>query len=45
VVLLNPASRILPRGFGRAAVGLGAAFLVLGLSNLFSRAAFTLALG
>jgi hypothetical protein len=28
--------KILPRGFGQVAVGLGAAFLAVGLANLFS---------
>jgi hypothetical protein len=44
VVLLGTTPRILPRGFGHAAVGLGAAFLVLGLANLFNGVAFALAL-
>lgn len=44
VVLLGATPRMLPRGFGYAAVGLGAAFLALGLANLFSGVAFALAL-
>jgi hypothetical protein len=44
VVLLGATPPILPRGFGHVAVGLGAAFLVLGLANLFSGVAFALAL-
>jgi hypothetical protein len=44
VVLLGATPRILPRGFGQVAVGLGAVSLVLGLANLFSTLAFRLAL-
>jgi len=44
VVLLGATPPILPRGFGHVAVGLGAAFLALGLANLFSGVAFALAL-
>jgi hypothetical protein len=44
VVLLGATPPILPRWFGQVAIGLGAAFLVLGLVNLFSRTAFALAL-
>ena len=44
VVLLGTAPRILPRGFGQVAVGLGAVSLALGLANLFSTLAFSLAL-
>jgi hypothetical protein len=44
VVLLGTTPKILPRGFGHVAVGLGAAFLILGLANLFSGVAFALAL-
>jgi hypothetical protein len=44
VVLLGTTPWLLPRGFGQVAVGLGAVSLVLGLANLLSTLAFSLAL-